>query len=202
MSSHVCLCRDGAAFPLFRAMSVSACLDRGFHQPIPLPSIPLPNAAREFWAREFLWRCVSRGFSAVLIFLLGVFPLLGGEVAEFVAKPGLFPPPNAGHYLSGELVAVHHVNRTGALRLVGDGEENRYHAAPSHRFAMLPYGTLRYHGAPAELRDIPIGTVLHGYFVLPPEGDTSIPPPDKAVAKYVPKYNHALTLEDDFSFYQ
>ena len=31
-------------------------------------------------------------------------------------------------------------------------------AAP---FAMLPYGMIRYHGAPAELRDVPIGTVLH-----------------------------------------
>ena len=30
-----------------------------------------------------------------------------------------------------------------------------------HPFAMLPYGIVRYHGAPADLRDIPLGTVLH-----------------------------------------
>ncbi len=121
---------------------------------------------------------------------------------DYVPKPGEFPPPNCGNYFAGELVGVDHVNRTGALRLVGDGVENRYHAAPSHRFAMLPYGTIRYHGAPAELRDIPIGTVLHGYFVLPPEGDKTISPPDKFAEKYIPKYTHALSLEDDFSFYQ
>ncbi|MCG8584192.1 MAG: hypothetical protein MI757_05720 [Pirellulales bacterium] len=63
---------------------------------------------------------------------------------------------------------------------------------------MLPYGTIRYRGAPAALRDIPIGTVLHGYFVLPPEGDTSIPKP----AQFMPKYTHAISLEDDFSFYE
>ena len=26
---------------------------------------------------------------------------------------------------------------------------------------MLPYGMVRYHNAPADLRDIPLGTVLH-----------------------------------------
>ena len=94
-----------------------------------------------------------------------------------------------------------HVNRRGAIRLVGDGVDDRYHSAPSHRFALLPYGTIHYHGAPAELRDIPIGTVLHGYFVLPPTLDKSIPQPEKN-SRYGVKYTHALSLEDDFSFYQ
>ncbi len=125
-----------------------------------------------------------------------------GENPDYRPKAGEFPPPGAGHYFCGELVEIDHVNRRGALRLKGDTEENRYHAAPSHRFALLPYGTVSYHGAPAELRDIPIGTVLHGYFLLPPEGDTTIPAPEKATEKYVPKYSHALSLEDDFSFYQ
>ena len=35
------------------------------------------------------------------------------------------------------------VNRRGVLRLDGDG--------PLHYFAMLPYGMIGYHGAPAEL---------------------------------------------------
>lgn len=121
---------------------------------------------------------------------------------DYVPQPGEFPPPDAGHYFAGELVAVDHVNRRGAIRLVGDNTSDRYHRAPSHRFALLPYGTVRYHGAAAELRDLPIGTLLHGYFVLPPEGDTTIAPPDKSVQKYVPEYTHALSLEDDFSFYQ
>lgn len=129
-----------------------------------------------------------------------------GEVAKpaadekpYVPVAGQFPPPDAGAYFAGELVAVDHVNRRGALRIDGDNSEDRYHSAPPHRFALLPYGTIRYHGAPAELRDVPIGTHLHGYFVLPPEGDKAIPP---ATSQFVPKTNHALSLEDDLSFYQ
>lgn len=121
---------------------------------------------------------------------------------DSVPPLGKFPPHGVGVYLAGELVSVDHVNRRGAIRLIGDNNDDRYHWAPSHRFALLPYGTVRYHGAPAELRDLPIGTVLHGYFVLPPEGDSSISPPEKNAAKYVPMQTHAVTLEDDFSFYQ
>lgn len=137
-----------------------------------------------------------------VVVVLATLASLATGAEEFVPQPGKFPPPGAGVYLAGELVSVDHVNRRGALRLVGDNNDDRYHAAPSHRFAMLPYGTVRYHGAPAELRDVPIGTVLHGYFVLPPAGDDSIPPPEKSAEKYVPKQTHALSLEDDFSFYQ
>lgn len=128
--------------------------------------------------------------------------LHAADEAEYVPKLGEFPPPTVGHYYAGELVSVDHVNRRGAIRLMGDGIDDRYHHAPSHRFALLPYGTVRYHGAPAELRDIPIGTILHGYFLLPPAGDTSIPPQDAVGKKYNPPYTHALRLEDDISFYQ
>jgi len=128
--------------------------------------------------------------------------LLIAADAQFVPKPGEFPPAGVGVYLAGELVAVDHVNRIGAIRLMGDGVDDRYHGAPSHRFAMLPYGTLRYHGAPAELRDIPIGTVLHGTFLLPPKGDTTITRPTKGGQQYVPLHTHALSIEDDFSYYQ
>ena len=123
------------------------------------------------------------------------------EKADYVPKTGEFAPPNAGQYIAGELVQIDHINRRGALRLLGDGVEDKYHTAPSHRFALLPYGTVRYHGAPAELRDVPIGTVLHGYFVLPPVGDKTIAPP-LSFEQYVPKHTHALSLEDDVSFYQ
>jgi len=136
------------------------------------------------------------------LFGLVVVTVFADDAKDYVPKLGEFPPPNSGQYFAGELVAVDHVNRRGALRLIGDGDDGRYHAAPSLRFALLPYGALRYHGAPAELRDIPIGTLLHGYFVVAPAGDKSVPPPDKEALKYLPKYTHALTLEDDFSFYQ
>ena len=139
---------------------------------------------------------VIRHFIALLIGAT----LCCADEKDAAPQQGKFPAPDTGRTISGELVSLDHVNRRGALRLDGDGVDDRYHSAPSHQFAMLPYGTLRYHGAPAELRDIPIGTHLHGTFFLPPEGDTTFPVPKKD-ARYVLPQNHALTLEDDFSFY-
>jgi len=67
---------------------------------------------------------------------------------------------------------------------------------------MLPYGEIYYNGAPAELRDIPLGTHVHGYFYLPPVGeDATIPPPPKDMQRYQIKHNHAVSMEDDFSYY-
>lgn len=136
-----------------------------------------------------------------ICWLLGGLPVWAGD-SDYVPKAGEFAPQGAGNYLAGELISVDHVNRRGAIRFVGDNDDGRYHSAPSHRFAMLPYGSIKYHGAPAELRDIPLGTVLHGYFTLPPAGDTAIKAPNPPNSKFSSKYTHALSLEDDFSFYQ
>lgn len=136
----------------------------------------------------------------LLLALLVGTPMLRAGENDVVPPPGTFPNPGAGVLLAGELVSVDHVNRRGAIRLVGDDNDDRYHSAPSHRFALLPYGTVRYRGAPAELRDVPIGTVLHGFFLLPAEGVTAFPPIEKNPSRYVPKQTQALSLEDDFSF--
>ncbi len=107
-------------------------------------------------------------------------------------KPGIFPPPGAGILLNGDLVVSDPMNRRGALR-------SSQHA-PRHYFAMLPYGMVWYHGAPADVRDIPPGTHLHGRFLLPLEGEEeTISPPSKGNA--TSRYNHAIRLEDDVSFY-
>jgi hypothetical protein len=124
------------------------------------------------------------------------------DKSNYVPQPGKFPPADAGAYVAGELVIVDPANRRGALRLDGDGSE-RYHAGPLHYFAMLPYGMIYYNGAPAELRDIPIGTHVQGYFFVPPVGEeATIPPLPKDQEKYQLKFNHAVSLEDDFSYYQ
>ncbi len=141
------------------------------------------------------------GVVAAIPLLDSTTSLMAAE-ADVVQKPGVFPTAGAGAYYAGELVSVDHINRRAAIRLTGDNDDNRYHSAPSHRFAMLPYGLVRYHGAPAELRDIPIGTLLHGKFLLPVDGITSYPPIEKNKSKYVPDETQALTLEDDFSFYE
>lgn len=145
--------------------------------------------------------CLHQRTSAVLACVL-LFFVAQSFAEDHVPQPGKFPPPNSGKYLAGELVLIDPVNRRGGLRLDGnDGE--RYHGGPLHYFAMLPYGMVSFNGAPAELKDIPLGTHVHGYFHLPPVGEeATIPPLPRDMAKYEIKHNHAVSMEDDFSFYQ
>ena len=110
-------------------------------------------------------------------------------------KRGAFPPQGAGIHVHGDLVISDRVNRRGALR------QNRH--TPRHYFAMLPYGMVRYHGAPADMRDIPPGTHMHGRFLPPMEGEEETIPLTEKLLKRDKKYgnNHAILLEDDVSFY-
>lgn len=115
---------------------------------------------------------------------------------------GEFPDPGPGTYLSGELVVMDPINRRGGLRIDGDAN-GRYHDGPLHYFALLPQALCRFHGAPAELRDIPLGTHVHGLFHLPPAGEEqTIPPLPPEQQKHRIPQNHALTIEDDFSHHQ
>lgn len=118
-----------------------------------------------------------------------------------ILQPGKFPT-KPGNYLAGELVTIDAINRRGGLRLDGDFNDDRYDKAQPHDFAMLPYGMIYYHGAQAELRDIPLGTHLHGSFYLPPKGEENTIPPTKGPPQYGSKFNHAILLEDDFSYFQ
>lgn len=97
----------------------------------------------------------------------------------------------------GQLTFVDHANRRGSIRVSG-GE--LFHSTPPHPFAMLPYGMARYHGAPADLRDIPLGTMLYGRFYLPPDPDSSSVPVVSSGKVTNPAENHALLLEDEPSF--
>ncbi|MEZ5385799.1 MAG: hypothetical protein R3F13_09810 [Prosthecobacter sp.] len=148
-------------------------------------------------------------------FVLGCsFLVLGCCVAKAADEPfrpeaGKFPPLEKAHSYRGELVFVDHANRRGSLRVEGQG--TYYRNAP-HPFAMLPYGIVRYHGAPADLRDIPLGTVLHVRAFLPPDPKISAVPvlpidnrtktagySGKGIA---PAENHVLLLEDEPSHCQ
>lgn len=147
-------------------------------------------------------RRIACGAFALLTAMFGLATSLASaaEPGDEVLKPGKFPT-TAGKYIAGELVFVDPVNRRGGIRLDGDGGE-RYHNGPLHHFALLPFGSCSYCGAPAELRDIPLGTHVHGYFYLPPEGEEqTIPPLPAEHLKYRLKHNHAVSLEDDFSYY-
>jgi len=127
-------------------------------------------------------------------------PSMAEETSEalrdHVPKRGVFPPKGAGIQLAGDLVISDPINRRGGLR---QGDNRR-----RHYFAMLPYGLLRYHGAPADVRDIPTGTHLYGRFLLPLEGEEeTIQLLSAEELKRTPsaKYNHAILLEDAVSFY-
>ncbi len=131
------------------------------------------------------------------------------EPAVFRPEAGQFPPLEKAHAYRGELVFVDHANRRGSLRVMSSGAF-RFNAP--HPFALLPCAVVRYHGAPADLRDIPLGTVLHVRAFLPPDPTTSAVPVlpidnRNKTAGYsgkggAPAENHVLLLEDEFSHCQ
>jgi hypothetical protein len=126
----------------------------------------------------------------------------------FRPEAGKFPPLEKGLSYRGELVFVDHANRRGSIRVQSTGV---FRFSAPRPFAMLPYGIVRYHGAPADLRDIPIGTMLHVRAFLPPDPATSAVPVwpvgsgKKAGAGgpgTAPEENHVILLEDEPSHCQ
>lgn len=123
----------------------------------------------------------------------------------FRPEAGKFPPLEKAHSYRGELIFVDHANRRGSIRVQGSG---MFFRNDPHPFALLPYAVVRYHGAPADLRDIPLGTVLHVRAFLPPDPKISavpvLPVDNKAKdanhnrgAGVAPAENHVLLLEDE-----
>lgn len=147
---------------------------------------------------NFLW---LTSFSKTgLVVLLAMAGNASITAAEDQTTPQ-FADATKARYISGELVYIDPVNRRGGIRL--DGDQGRYHTGPPHWFALLPYAPVWHNGAQAELRDLPLGTHVHGYFVVPPAGEEGTIPPltDEKKLFSIPE-NHALMIEDDFSFYQ
>ena len=143
---------------------------------------------------------------------LGVSLLTSAVTADEPFRPeaGKFPSLEKAHAYRGELVFVDHANRRGSIRVQGAG---MFFRNDPHPIAMLPYGIVRYHGAPADLRDIPLGTVLHVQAYLPPDPKISavpvLPVDNKKMdgnhnrgAGIAPAENHVLLLEDETSHCQ
>ena len=144
-----------------------------------------------------------------LFFVLGLCAA-HTEDEPFRPEAGKFPPLEKAHAYRGELVFVDHANRRGSIRVQGSG---MFFRNDPHPFAMLPYGIVRYHGAPADLRDIPLGTVMHVRAFLPPDPKTSAVPVLPVDSKKIdanhnrgtgiaPAENHVLLLEDEPSHCQ
>ena len=143
---------------------------------------------------KLVWDVVSPESFLCAVVLLAPLPAIADQKSDaalrnHIPKPGFFPPEGAGVLLDGDLVASDPINRRGAL--------NKGPYTDRHHFAMLPYGMVRYHGAPADIRDLPPETHLHGRFLLPMEGEEqTIPHRNHAIT-----HNHAILLEDNVSFY-
>jgi hypothetical protein len=141
--------------------------------------------------------------------VLGSYAAVAAE-EPFRPEAGKFPPLEKAYTYRGELVFVDHANRRGSIRVQATG---MFFRNDPHPFAMLPYGIVRYHGAPADLADIPLGTVLHVRAFLPPDPKTSavpvLPVNNKNLdgnhnrgAGISPAENHVLLLEDEPSHCQ
>jgi hypothetical protein len=117
------------------------------------------------------------------------------EAPPFRPEIGTFAPLEKAHPFRGELVFVDHVNRRGSLRVTG-GSEVFFQHRPQP-FALLPYGVVRFHNAPADLRNIPLGTLLHASGFLPPDPANSAVPVVQKPTIEQPAENHLLLLEDE-----
>ncbi|MEL0097039.1 MAG: hypothetical protein VW875_14425 [Planctomycetaceae bacterium] len=147
-------------------------------------------------------------FSLFIVLYLSLSPVRANGEEPFRPQIGVFPPVDKAHCFRGELTFVDHANRRGSVRVAGSG---MFFRNSPHPFAMLPYGITRYHGAPADLRDIPLGTVLHFKGYLPTDPNTSVVPvfPVDNKSKdanhnrgtgIFPAENHILLAEDEPSF--
>ena len=114
---------------------------------------------------------------------------------------GQFPPEGSAHAISGELTLVDHLERRFQIRVDRNDTQDRGVWDLPLTAAMLPYGSIFYHGAPAALQDIPLGTHLHGEFYLKDPNDNSpLPPGPHNRATPESDFRRCFRIEDDFSF--
>ena len=118
----------------------------------------------------------------------------------FQLVDGKFPPANSAHAISGELISVDHLERRFHLRVDRDDSQQAGFMDLPLDSIMLPYGSIYYHGAPAALQDIPLGTHLHGLYYLKAADDKSSPLAS-AYRRVTSKaaFKRCFRLEDDFS---
>jgi hypothetical protein len=126
----------------------------------------------------------------------------------FQLVDGELPPPNSAHYVSGELIDVEHTERKLTLRVDRSDSQGRALMDYPLRAAMLPYGSVYYNNQPANLKDIPIGTHLHGWFYQRPEKERFWEnrngrrhAKDGTRASTEVDFTHCFRLEDDFTYY-
>lgn len=126
-----------------------------------------------------------------LLSALALLVALDDPPAWTAAKPGEFPAAGTARAISGELIGLDHVDRKGTLRVDRNDSQRTDDYDAALPFTLLPYARTMLHGSYAELRDVPIGTHLHGLFFVQ----------DAPAKNQKPVYNRVLQLEDDFSHF-
>jgi hypothetical protein len=114
---------------------------------------------------------------------------------------GQFPPEGSAHAVSGELITVDHLERHFDIRVDRNDSQDRSIWDLPLDATMLPYGSIYFHGAPAALQDIPLGTHLNGLFYLKaPDDNTPLPPGPYNRRTPDADFRRCFRLEDDFTF--
>jgi hypothetical protein len=127
----------------------------------------------------------------------------GEKPAWYALVAGEFPPSGSEHAITGELISVDHLDRNFRIRVDrGDHQERGVFDRPLYA-SLLPYASVWYHGQPAALQDIPLGTHLRGLFYLkdPSEKTPSNPGPFDKGLPTESEFQRCLRLEDDFTFH-
>ena len=120
----------------------------------------------------------------------------------FELVDGQFPPPHSGHAISGELIESDHLERAFQIRVDRDDSQQKGKQDLPLAARMLPYGSIYYAGGTAALKDIPLGTHLHGVFYVKDRNDKKAPAVGgNGKTSGEAEFRRCIRLEDDFSYY-
>lgn len=130
-------------------------------------------------------------------------PKTAHEVLQwYQVVDGEFPPRGSEHAVSGELIYVDHLERRFHLRVDRNDSQDRGMWDLPIDGVMLPYGAIYYHGSPAALQDVPLGTHLHGLFYMrAPDDVTPAPPANNNRRTPEGDFRRCFRLEDDVTYY-
>jgi hypothetical protein len=149
--------------------------------------------------------CVGMTFLALPAYAQDIVPFRTDTKPDkslpwFPLVEGRFPPANSAHSISGELIQQDHLERRFHLRVDRDDSQQRGDWDLPIDATMLPYGSIYYHGSPAALQDIPLGTHLHGLFYLkaPEDKSPALKGPNNRLTPDA-NFTRCFLLEDDFS---
>ena len=127
------------------------------------PALPFSLRLATVWPRRSLCYCLATLALSLGAALAGDdskpdprYPyrtdFANGNLPWYQVKAGEFPPMHSDRRITGELVEADFIHRSGVFRESVTGA--------LHNFTLLPLASVVYLNAPADLRDVPLGTDL------------------------------------------